>query len=378
MPLRVLPQGCSAGTCCGVYLLASMTDISTRPHRGVSALLAAMALVTAACSQGTSTSEGTTTTTTTTTVPASAGVVACLDTTPDPVPLQDNSGATSVVDVVARPSGQVIAVGSSVWIRDPDASTWRTAAAPGGAEQRPVAVVEGDGDVWVVTADASAEGGGPTRLHRSSDLTTWTEVPFLLDGQTTSATINAAARDGDRWLGLAQDGDSIDLISSSDGQRWETAGSVASPDDEGNAFALFDLEVVDDDPTGVGFTVGNAIRPLLVGWPADGSVTEVIIEDGDLLGVRPWGLAPRSGGRLLLAVDRLEYSSGTQLTGFTAALIERTNGKLDLLTNLSSPEPYAVPADLVAIGDEVIVVGSTGPAREQLAPVVWTVCLMPS
>ncbi|MEQ1786818.1 MAG: hypothetical protein ABL966_07180, partial [Acidimicrobiales bacterium] len=201
--------------------------------------------------------------TTTSSTASVSGPGACDGASAAPVVLEDAPGQATVVDVVARGSGQVVAVGTSLWIRDPDASAWQSADSPGAPDYLPTAVAEADGEVWLASNDATGEQR-PNRSYRSTDLVTWEEVPFVLDGQPVFTTINALVRDGERWLALAQDADTARLISSSDGQAWTTVTSVPLQREAADAVSLFDLEVVGARPTSVGFTVGSALRPLVV------------------------------------------------------------------------------------------------------------------
>ncbi len=302
--------------------------------------------------------------------------LACGGSTAEPVMLEGEPGVATVTDVVVRSTGQVVAIGSSMWIRDPDTMTWRSSARPGGPDDAATAGGANDGEVWVVTDDLAA-ADGPSRLFRSSDLETWVEVPFVLDGATTASAVYALTHDGDGWLALAQDADAIRLITSPDGLGWTTTATLASQGEADTAKSLFDLAILDEGPTSVGLTVGGpSLRPLEVVWSDDGSVSERPIDGDDLAGVRLWALTPLADGRVVVAADRVALS-GDEATGFTPILYERSpTGGLDLLATMPAPAAFAAPADLAEVGGgQTVVVGSIGDSRDTLAPAAWTVCL---
>jgi hypothetical protein len=310
---------------------------------------------------------------------ATTGRLGCDGSAAAPVPLDGPSGGGTVVDVVARPTGQLVAVGTSVWIRDPTSATWRGTAKPGGPNDVVTAGAERGGEVWVATDDG-ADLGEPSRLFRSSDLETWSVAPVMVDGAPSTAPLQALTHDGTRWLALAQSDAEFSLLSSRDGQDWTTDATLPIRTDAGTARALFDLAPLDQGPTSVGFDVGgSALRPLEVVWSRDGT-TSLHAADGEQLeGVRPWALAPLTDGRTVVAADQIHLGPDEEPTGFTALLYERSGtGGLELLAELPAPAAFAAPSDLVATADgDVVVVGAVGETRDALSPVAWTVCLRP-
>jgi hypothetical protein len=302
---------------------------------------------------------------------------ACAGSSADPVPLDGVAAGGTVVDVVARPTGQLVAVGTSVWIRDPGETEWRSTAKPGGPDDQVTAAAERDDAVWVVT-NYFADTEGQSRLFRSSDLETWTEVPFVVEGAPTAWSVQGLVLDGDRWLGLAQADDQFHLLASPDGEAWTTEASLPLRSDPETARALFDLALLDTGPTSVGFSLGGpALRPLEVGWATDGAPTDRSPEDADLAGVRLWAMAALTDGRAVVAADLVELAPDDTPTGFTPLLYERSEaGALDRLGELPAPSPFAAPADLVEVDDgQVVVVGGIGDSRDTLSPGAWTVCL---
>ncbi|MSO87248.1 MAG: hypothetical protein EXQ71_06965 [Acidimicrobiia bacterium] len=347
-----------------------------RPYPGRGALLLVVAALTAAsCTQSDPP-------TAKKAPPTTAGLqaIACEATTEEPVLLPDTPDQGTLTDALARPDGQLVAIGDVLWVRPVGETTWSSQARPGGPKDEPQAMTEANGEVWVATRDNSTTDA-PARMWRSSDLVTWTETPWRLDGHTGDTTLSALAHDGGRWYALsgAANGRTAELVTSSDGQNWTTAKVPLSPPSAPDDNKLMDLEATAAGASAVGFVVGNPIRPFLADWPTDDEPVTEIINNTDLADVRLWGLATRPDGRVLLAVDRIRRNDDGADVGFTAGVLELTaDGQFRVVKILPSTDAYYTATNLVVRGDEVVVFGSMGAERSSLVPVTWTVCLAPA
>lgn len=341
------------------------------------ATTAAVTLIVGGCSSGDDAAP-ITTTTTTTTADGPCGPV------PDPVLLVEVPGTATVVDVITRPGGEVLAIGSTsppitplLWVRDTGGTTWRPGTPPGSVNSSPTAMAEADGEVWVIVNDAT-DGGRRPRTFHSADLVQWEEVPFLLDGVAPTVVVNALQRAGDRWVALTQDGADNRLVESADGSRWTTQAALQPSTDPGrDGVALWDLLPTDGSTTSVGFTIGDVLYPLLVDWPATGDPAEEVRRDDGATDLRLWGMAPDRDSQILVA-DRLTRGADGLPTSLTGLVLDRSGGGApEQVAQLSPATPFVVPADVVVIGDEAVVVGSMGQSRQLLTPAVWSVCLRP-
>lgn len=345
--------------------------------RWAAAASVAVALVAGGCSSGDDATPVESTTTTT----ASDGPCGP---DPDPVLLADAPATATIVDVVARPSGDLVAIGATappltplLWVRDAGGAAWRVGAPPGGAGLAPTAMAEADGEVWVIVNDTT-EGGRLPRIFHSTDLVQWDEVPFLLDGAAPTVVVNALQRDGDRWLALTQDGADNRLVESTDGSSWTTQTSLQpSTEPDRDSLVLWDLRPTDAAVTSVGFTIGDVLHPLFVTWPPVGDPVEEVLREDVATDLRLWGIAPDVDAELLVA-DRLTRGADGLPTSLTGLVFQRSgDGPLEQVAQLSPATPFVVPADVVIVGDEAVVVGSLGETRQLLTPAVWTVCLRP-
>ncbi len=346
-----------------------------RPGRRWGALLLLVAVLAASCGQSDPpTAEKAPSTT------VGLRAIACEATTEDPVRLPDAPDQGTLTDALARPDGQLVAIGDVLWVRPAGETTWTSQARPGGPQDAPQAMTEANGEVWVATRNNSVTDA-PSRMWRSSDLVTWTETPWRLDGRTGATTLSALAHDGGRWYALsgAVDGTTAELVTSSDGQNWTRAKVASSPAVAPDDNKLMDLEATAAGASAVGFVIGNPIRPLLADWPTDEPPTTEILNNTDLADVRLWGLTTRPDGRVLLAVDRIRRNDAGADVGFTAGVLELTpDGQFQVVKILPGTDPYYTATDLVVLGDEVVVFGSTGADRSSLVPVTWTLCLAPT
>jgi hypothetical protein len=337
----------------------------------VLAVLSLGASMTACSDGGTAVGDTTSTSTTTTVI-----LVGCTDaSTTDPVLLEEAPGMSSVVDVVTRPSGELVVVGSSIWSRAPGAHAWRSVGPPPGApDQAATAAAVADGEVWVATSDALGEGNA-SQLHRSTDLTTWSAEPIMVDGAPSTAAVNALAMVDERWVALLDEASSITVAVSPDGRTWESTATIPVGEEPGDRPALFDIGERDGEPVIVGFIPGD-LTPVLVDVGFDGSVSEMAIDDPAFEGVRLWGVARLSDGRRVVAGDRVALDAAGEATGFTPTLYEAPDAEtLRVLATLPSPGAFAAPSDLVVVGDEIVVVGMVGDQRGALSPAAWSACL---